>query len=103
LNSGSGGALERAIDDQSTALGPTRPRNGARMRIKDPSRRADRTNVTQIVDHARTDVRRQRQSPQSLALAADDNLTALQSRSSKVKATTSPARNPRQARNNKIA
>jgi hypothetical protein len=44
------------------------------MRIKNRPRRAAGTNVTQIVDQRRADVRRQRQSPQPLALAADENL-----------------------------
>ena len=71
------GALERAIDDTVDGAGADQATQRRPHADKDPPRRAGRTNVTQIVDQRRTDVRRQRQSPQSLALAADDNLATL--------------------------
>src|SRR6267142_4990924 len=71
------GALERAIDDTVDGAGADQATQRRPHADKDPPRRAGRTNVTQIVDQRRTDVRRQRQSPQSLALASDYNLTAL--------------------------
>src|ERR1700737_2725012 len=71
------GARERPTND---TVNSDRTNQAAQRRShadEAPSRRAGWTNTTQIIDQRRTDVRRQRQSSEPLALAADDNLAPL--------------------------
>ena len=71
------GALEGAANDTVDGGGADQAAQRRTHADEDPSYRTAGTSVTQIVDQRRADVRRQRQSHEPLALAADENLAPL--------------------------